>query len=184
MTGWKMQLWAAAALVAFVVIGLWMWHKWSNRPQPGPVAAQQEPGPDSPTLPSENPPSNGVPSTGQEPPGESVSPGGRLAVFTLLPGRLRGERASRFTLDRSARTVRLNIQLRFHDYSSYSVALQTSDGKGVWTGSIKVADRQGRLSVRIPANLFQSRDYIVVVDGVKDGEREQLGTYYFEVSKQ
>jgi anti-sigma factor RsiW len=107
-----------------------------------------------------------------------------VASFVLAPA-LRGNDQIT-TLSFASRTseLRLQLQLEADDYPTYQVTLKVDASVSeVWRSETLRATSKGEdkvLEVRIPARLFQSRIYSLVVSGIgRDGTIELVSDYPF-----
>src|SRR5439155_23063240 len=90
----------------------------------------------------------------------------------------------RLVIPRTADQVRLEAKLEVTGFRDYDVVLRTVEGKQVWRMPA-VAEQEGTLNLTVPANLFQTADYLLTVSGSKpDGAREVAGEYSLSVHKQ
>ena len=105
-------------------------------------------------------------------------------AFVLTAG---AERAAatqpRLAIPAAAEQVRLEVKLEVTGFRDYDAVLRTVEGKEVWRTS-GLAEEKAMLNVTVPANLFQTTDYLLTVSGSKpDGKREVAGEYSLSVHK-
>lgn len=111
-----------------------------------------------------------------------------IAALTLLPGISRGAGDKpRLALPENARLVRLHIGIEPEEpYKTYAVELRTVSGRPVWNReNLTVRDRRGARSVglTLPATVVRPGDYELRLKGVAEGHTEDVGFYYFSVTK-
>jgi hypothetical protein len=107
---------------------------------------------------------------------------------TLMPGVARdaGE-MKRVAIPPSADGVQLRLELAADEYQSYRAALQTDEGREIFTGdNLKAEARGGGKDVvlNLPSGLLTDSDYQVKLKGITTGgDLEDVGSYYFRVVK-
>jgi hypothetical protein len=111
-----------------------------------------------------------------------------LYAITLTPGAVRdaGE-MKRVVIPATADTVQLQLELATTEYESYRAALQTDEGREVFTGDRLKAESAGSVKIialTFPAKLLTNGDYQVKLSGINaNGNLEDTGRYYFRVMK-
>lgn len=123
--------------------------------------------------------------------GEKTSAGRENNVFALLlpvgPVRGGGD-VKKVTLHGSGGVVYLQLALIAEDGArSYEATLRADEGGDIktWTGLTATRSKLGRLvSVRVPADILNQRNYSVALRGVAaSGEVRDISTYPFQVQK-
>jgi hypothetical protein len=115
------------------------------------------------------------------------SPPGIISLI-LTPGLVRGAGgAKRLIIPPEARQVSLHVDFTQGDYESYSVVIETVDGRPIWSKSALKAQSRGPgkvVVVQTPASLFATEDYILTLSGV-NGARppEEISKYFFGASR-
>lgn len=108
-----------------------------------------------------------------------------LIALNLASGWNRGSANTPSVVLPLGKRLRLNLGLSHgasqHGYRSYSVKLQTVDGKPVWSGSAHASPRS--VAVTIPASTVPPNDYLVILNGTTpQGTNEEVASYYFRVN--
>jgi cell division protein FtsB len=121
-------------------------------------------------------------------PGETPRP--VIASLTLLPGISRGGGGAKpkLVLPVNANLVRLQIGIEpEEEYRSFRVKLSTVGGRRVWNRdnlTVRGARAGRAIRLTLPANALTSGEYELRLIGVTDaGRTEDVGFYYFQVSK-
>ena len=175
----------ATLTLALVVIAVWLLIRNSNKEQ---VAKTNPPinvaSPENSPTPSSSPSSptpapTGTP-VGQEPASQLAT-----VVYTLVPGTQRdaGERDRVIKLSPQTKTVELRLIIQDQVHPPYEVRLATVEGESVFVrrGLRTVAVNGGQaVSVRVPASLFEARDYVGRIVG-RTGDAAP--SYTFRVTK-
>lgn len=119
----------------------------------------------------------------------SPAPQAIIASLTLLPGisRSAGEKP-RLALADNVRVVRLNVGIDPDEqYKSFAVAVRSAGGRQVWNReNLRVTTRGGAraIGLTIPALVLKPGEYELRLMGVAGGgSREDLGFYYFDVTR-
>jgi hypothetical protein len=111
-----------------------------------------------------------------------------IIAFVLAAGVSRdaGE-LQKLVIPPTAEQVRLQFGFKADGYKSYSVILNTAEGKQVWNREgLKVASRalNKTLALDLPARLFGNQDYILTLNGISPtGEVEAISEYPFRAVK-
>lgn len=111
-----------------------------------------------------------------------------LYAITLAPGAVRdaGE-MKRVVIPATADAVQLRLELATAEYESYRAALQTDEGREIFTGDRLKAESAGSVKIItliFPAKLLTNNDYQVKLSGINaNGNLEDTGRYYFRVVK-
>jgi hypothetical protein len=112
-----------------------------------------------------------------------------IASLTLLPGLSRGGGDKpALRLPENARLVQLQVGIDPEEqYQSFVVDLRTVAGRRVWTKENLIARnrRSARvITLTVPANALKPDQYELRLSGIASGGgREDVGFYYFDVSK-
>jgi hypothetical protein len=117
----------------------------------------------------------------------AVSPSIATYVFSLEP--LRGIHAQKpLVIRREDKSARLIINLKKNSYQRLRVSLQRVAGDEIWSQFIskgRTTSLGERIIVEVPVNIFNKKDYILVVDGVtSDGNFENLTNLSFSVKNE
>jgi anti-sigma factor RsiW len=121
-----------------------------------------------------------------QPPAQPNQVSSDIVSFFLTPGLLRGNgEAKRNVIPTGAREV--NLQLSFNDeqYERYDVVITNVEGREVWRKDAgKPQSRNGgkAITVRVPAGLFKTNDYIVNVIGTDSSDK--VARFVFTVVRQ
>ena len=113
---------------------------------------------------------------------------GPVAVVVLSPGVLRDASGSA-VVHVSARTgvVLLQLQLDDSQHASYRVRVRTVDNVDIWQQELSKPATPlstSSLAVAVPASLFASGDYLVMLQGrIRDGGLEDLRSYYVRIAR-
>jgi hypothetical protein len=79
----------------------------------------------------------------------------------------------------------LRVYFKVGDYKSYRAALETVEGRDVWSRAGLQARQQGQgkaVVLNIPASVFSDDDYILTLQGLTpSGEPAGVGEYSFRV---
>lgn len=112
-----------------------------------------------------------------------------IASLTLLPGisRSAGEKP-KLALADDVRVVRLNVGIDpDEDYKNFAVEVRSAGGRQVWNReNLRVTTRGGAraIGLTVPAMVLKPGEYELRLVGVAEaGSREDLGFYYFDVTK-
>jgi hypothetical protein len=110
------------------------------------------------------------------------------AIVTLLlrPGVNRSDSAEHsLLLSRKTSLVRLQLISEQTGYSGYSASLETAEGELVRRiRGIKVRQGAGTgttVTLEFPARLFKAGDYVLTLFGIRNGQREAINSYIFQV---
>lgn len=77
--------------------------------------------------------------------------------------------------------VRMRLEVKEGGYQSYSATLRTPEGIEIWNQQLGPQPPHN-ISLRLPAKLLVSGDYILSLSGVTvSGEDVNAGKYYFRV---
>ena len=109
-------------------------------------------------------------------------------AFALAPGLVRDFGAmKKLAVPPAAMLVQLSLSLEGENYQSYRARLDGASGEEVISQNrLALERREGNAIavVTIPARLLAPGDYIVKLSGMKsDGSSEDIGKYYFRVSR-
>jgi anti-sigma factor RsiW len=121
-----------------------------------------------------------------QPPAQPNQVSSDIVSFFLTPGLLRGNgEAKRNVIPTGAREV--NLQLSFNDeqYERYDIVITNVEGREVWRKDAgKPQSRNGgkAITVRVPAGLFKTNDYIVNVIGTDSSDK--VARFVFTVVRQ
>jgi hypothetical protein len=91
-------------------------------------------------------------------------------------------------ISRGTTHVALQMNLPFDDYPVYSAILETGEGERVWgkdnLKSSALSEGGHGVLVKLPAKLFQSRNYVMRLAGeTADGRTEEVAAYVFRTVK-
>ena len=107
----------------------------------------------------------------------------------LIPGRSRSgdpTEVKKFGIPSSKDTVRLQLELFADDYKVYRTVLQDLSGTIVLQKDLRAQPVSGRpsLILDVPANKLPANSYQIKLKGINSsGNEENIGSYYFAVSK-
>ena len=119
----------------------------------------------------------------------SPRPQSIVASITLLPGISRGAgEKPKVALADNVRVVRLQVGIdQDEQYKSFAVEVRSAGGRQVWNReNLRVTSRGGAraIGLTIPAMVLKPGEYEVRLMGVAEaGSREDLGFYYFDVTR-
>jgi hypothetical protein len=120
------------------------------------------------------------------------TPGGpasaSIVTAVLTPGMAReGGEITRISVTPDKDTIQLRLALPSGDYEKYHVAILTSQGTNVWTGTSLQSERlpEGKFIVlNLPANIFRRDDYQAKLSGqLANSSFEDAASYTFRVSR-
>jgi len=185
----------AAALLAIVLGGLWLWMDRQRTRRPPQQAQTMPPTPvtpselstpfatakqQQPTRDEEN--SNRTPA--RETPKRTAPV---IATFTLLPGLVRSENgAGPLVLPAGVTEVRLRLTLEGEAYKKYRATLSTPEGSKVWSRELTngSSTKSAQLALSIPADLLKVGDYVLGLSGANAGGKWQgVADYSFRISR-
>ncbi len=112
-----------------------------------------------------------------------------IATLTLLPGISRGGgEKPKLALAENVRVVRLRLGIDAdEEYKSFAVEVRSSGGRLVWNReNLRVTSKGGAraIGLTVPAMVLKPGEYELRLIGVAEGSgREDLGFYYFDVTK-
>lgn len=123
----------------------------------------------------------------QQMPGGGAS--ARIVTAVLTPGIAReGGEITRISVPPDTDTIQLRLALPSGDYEKYHVAIITSRGTNVWTGTNLQSEQlpEGRFIVlNLPANIFRRDDYQAKLSGkLATSSFEDAASYTFRVSRE
>lgn len=107
-------------------------------------------------------------------------------VTLLLSGGLfrEGNEQKTLRVPPNAEIVQIQLKLKSSDFSNYQAAVNTAEGKHVWTRK-QIKASGTTVFLRIPARLFPKGDYILTLSGISaSGEAEDISKSYFRIDKQ
>jgi hypothetical protein len=106
-------------------------------------------------------------------------------TVVLLPGAVRDAGGmQRVIVPAGSEAAKLQLALETDEYPSYDAALQTPEGSIIWTekGLRAVKTSAGTvISVWLSSNVLKPQDYILRINGVRNGLSEPVSAYYFRV---
>jgi hypothetical protein len=113
-----------------------------------------------------------------------------MVSFVLAADLVRREsgEAKRLIIPSGAASVQLQLILEnAMEYKSYRVIFETAAGEEIWSKDIPLArkiDSGKAVFVRIPAQIFASDDYTIILLGIDASDTiEEVGEYFFPVLK-
>lgn len=112
-----------------------------------------------------------------------------IATLTLLPGISRGAgEKPKLALAEDVRVVRLRVGIDAdEEYKNFAVEMRSSGGRQVWNReNLRVTSKGGAraIGLTVPAMVLKPGEYELRLIGVAEGGgREDLGFYYFDVTK-
>lgn len=108
------------------------------------------------------------------------------ATLILSAGALRsGGETPRLALPKN-RNARVNLALIIEptDRVNFRAEILTAEGRPILTRSAAVKSKAEKITISVPAKVFQAGDYQVKLSGVSStGEMQSAGRYYFRVRK-
>ncbi len=120
------------------------------------------------------------------PPGQSAP---TFAALILNVAGVRGADtgpAATLSIPSGTEQARIQLNLRANEYKTYSIVIQTADGKQVFKrdGLQSQNKKRASLAVTVPANRFSGGDYILTLKGVtQSGDIEDVSKSLFHVNK-
>jgi hypothetical protein len=111
---------------------------------------------------------------------ERKKAGSSASVSLALTVRERGQEA-RLIIDENTESVSLSVP-RPTVYGSYTVSIRPVGGEEVWSQNLG-AGSSATVRLKIPAKLFSSQDYNLVIKAEAGGKREEIDGYYFRVER-
>ena len=120
---------------------------------------------------------------------ETTIPAPIVASLTLLPGISRGAGDKpRLALAENVRMVRLQVGIDpGEEFKSFAVEVRSAGGRQVWNReNLRVTTRGGAraIGLTLPAMVLKPGEYELRLMGVAEaGSREDLGFYYFDVTR-
>jgi hypothetical protein len=97
----------------------------------------------------------------------------RVVALTLTPGLARElQPLASVAIPADASRVELTLRLKDDPYPRYGVAIETADGRRIWSGASSASDAGGggrALLVSVPAPAVQPGHYVVTVEGIRPG---------------
>lgn len=182
---------AAVGLVMVVAVGgLWWWRTLPVMPTAGS---------NEPRQPPQIAPANGAPkpevavtkpspaSPGETPIRETpVGSKPTVAVFTLLPGMVRGGAGAQLVLPAGATEVRLNLTFEGEGFLRYRLNLSTPEGKTILTRDQRGSStgRVNQLTFAVPAGSLDNGDYVLELSGSNLNDNwENVADYTFRIVK-
>jgi hypothetical protein len=111
-----------------------------------------------------------------------------VASFLLVPPTRGSDQIPTVAITKNVTAVKMQLELESDDYPGYRVAVtEAAGGKELWqTATIKPANVEGRkvLELLFPSKTLESRNYSLVVSGVKqEGGVEIVSSYAFRVER-
>lgn len=111
-----------------------------------------------------------------------------VASLVLMPGRVRGGPGSRnLVIGPGISRAQLQLILTRNGYALYQATLKTVDGREIWSKtSLEPLRRMGRdmVQVSLPVEILSTGDFSLSLQGAgANGNYEEVGTYYFSVTK-
>ncbi len=111
----------------------------------------------------------------------------RTITFLLMhAARGQGE-AKSLIIPKHVSSVQLLLDQPASAYDSYHASIGTVEGVEIWSGrleKLETAKTSRKIKLNVPANRFESQDYILRVLGANStGESEAVSQYYFRVVK-
>jgi len=109
-----------------------------------------------------------------------------LLSFVLTPGLVRGaEQPKKLAIPAGEYLVHLHVILDSErQYAGVHAALRTAEGVEVWsqeTAEVASTTSGTAVDLRLPARVLAGNDYVLSVQGLRRGAREDVGSYYFRV---
>lgn len=105
-------------------------------------------------------------------------------IFPFNPVRGTSKQTAPLTISKGQKTVPLQIDLGRSTFSAFHVSLQLVEGNEVW-GATRKAQRKragNSITVRLPASVFSSQHYIMVITpSPPNGQTESFAEYSFQV---
>ena len=125
----------------------------------------------------------GVPNAGNA---TAVVPQGPL--FTLMRDRVRGSgEAQTIIVPKDARVVRFRLLFDTDSFSTYSVTIETAEGREAWSSrglaARRIAAGSKEITVTPAAAVFRSDDYVVRVAGGNGSNEEDVAAYSFRMKR-
>jgi hypothetical protein len=106
-----------------------------------------------------------------------------FVTVVLLPGAARDAGGiQRVIVPAGSEAAKLQLALETDEYPSYDATLQTPEGNTVWTekGLSAVKTSAGTvISVWLSRDVLKPQDYILRINGVRNGSSEPVNAYYF-----
>ena len=78
------------------------------------------------------------------------------------------------------------MQLKFEhgDFAAYHAALETVEGRQVWSTKLNAPRNAGAVEISIPSKLLKKDDYVLTLKGVKKEETdERVEDYAFTIDR-
>jgi len=109
-----------------------------------------------------------------------------FVAVTLLPGAVRDAQGmQRLMLPAGKEAANLQLALETDEYPSYDATLQTPEGNPVWIAKGLQAGKTSVgtvISVRLSRDVLKPQDYLLRINGVRNGAAEPVSAYYFRVT--
>jgi anti-sigma factor RsiW len=121
------------------------------------------------------------------PKGRPAPPSGvpAFVALALTPGAVRDSGEwQKFSLSQAGREVRVSLDLAENNYQSYSAAVQTVEGREVFSRRGLRASRGSPVRLNVATSLLSPGDYKIELSGTSPaGASEKIDSYYFRVLK-
>ena len=168
----------AAAIAIVVVAGAWIEYSVRQRQTP-PIAKSQ------PQVRHIAAPPAPVQAQAQPAPIQATQAPAALVTVLLTPGGTReGEAAPPLVLRPAPQVVRVELVLDNDRYDAYAAKLEDVEGRVLWKEqSLRATTaKSGRtVTVSVPAKLLPPGDYIVALQGIREGKASDINDYTFTV---
>ena len=187
-----LQFSLTAATLALLVIAVWLYLRTRQEPSPTHQAGQNPPvatpTPELKISPTETPIQSPVHVENKStPPPERETPRTGSAYALLQPGLVRSGGPQQLQLPSDSPHVGVDLLVTRVRHETYEAILQTEDGTTLRRWSDLKPQRSGRLRVlriEVPVDLLKPQHfYHIVLNGISQGEAQEIDQYPFEPIK-